>query len=169
MPQPSVTKICLKITCLKLHSNFPGANEFTQYIYVTWTGHHTVGDIPAYNSARSSATTTTKIDMCSWMRWCSTSWVELRYWNTKHQCCMSCFHTIQTSSVELMSTLFIYWSEKKKKNILIDLYPFATIPVFILLNSLRHKHWNCMSNQLTRCLWNISILRWFPYSILWML
>ena len=29
MPQPSITKICLKITCLKFHSNFPGANELT--------------------------------------------------------------------------------------------------------------------------------------------
>ena len=27
MPQPSISKICLKITCLKFHSNFPGANE----------------------------------------------------------------------------------------------------------------------------------------------
>ena len=27
MPQPLITKICLKITCLKFHSNFPGANE----------------------------------------------------------------------------------------------------------------------------------------------
>ena len=27
MPQSSITKICLKITCLKFHSNFPGANE----------------------------------------------------------------------------------------------------------------------------------------------
>ena len=27
MPQPSITKICLKITCLKFHLNFPGANE----------------------------------------------------------------------------------------------------------------------------------------------
>ena len=27
MPQLSITKICLKITCLKFHSNFPGANE----------------------------------------------------------------------------------------------------------------------------------------------
>ena len=27
MSQPSIIKICLKITCLKLHSNFPGANE----------------------------------------------------------------------------------------------------------------------------------------------
>ena len=27
MPQPSIIKICLKITCLKLYSNFPGANE----------------------------------------------------------------------------------------------------------------------------------------------
>ena len=25
MPQPLITKICLKITCLKFHSNFPGA------------------------------------------------------------------------------------------------------------------------------------------------
>ena len=32
MPQPSVTKICLKITCIKFHSNFPGANEL---IYVS--------------------------------------------------------------------------------------------------------------------------------------
>ena len=29
MPQPSITKICLKITYLKFHSNFPGANELT--------------------------------------------------------------------------------------------------------------------------------------------
>ena len=29
MPQPSVTKICLKITYLNLHLNFPGANELT--------------------------------------------------------------------------------------------------------------------------------------------
>ena len=27
MPQPSITKICLKITCLKFHSNFPRPNE----------------------------------------------------------------------------------------------------------------------------------------------
>ena len=27
MPQPSITKIHLKITYLKFHSNFPGANE----------------------------------------------------------------------------------------------------------------------------------------------
>ena len=27
IPQPSVTKICLKITYLKFHSNFPGADE----------------------------------------------------------------------------------------------------------------------------------------------
>ena len=27
IPQPSITKICLKITCLKFHSNSPGANE----------------------------------------------------------------------------------------------------------------------------------------------
>ena len=26
-PLSSTTKICLKITCLKFHSNFPGANE----------------------------------------------------------------------------------------------------------------------------------------------
>ena len=30
MSQPSITKICLKITCLKFHSNFPGSNELTQ-------------------------------------------------------------------------------------------------------------------------------------------
>ena len=29
MPQPSITKICLKITCLKFNSNFPGASELT--------------------------------------------------------------------------------------------------------------------------------------------
>ena len=31
MPQLSITKICLKITCLKFHSNFPGANELTHW------------------------------------------------------------------------------------------------------------------------------------------
>ena len=29
MPQPSITRMCLKITCLKFHSNFPGANELS--------------------------------------------------------------------------------------------------------------------------------------------
>ena len=29
MPQPSITEICLKSTCLKFHFNFPGANELT--------------------------------------------------------------------------------------------------------------------------------------------
>ena len=36
LPQPSITKSCLKITCtcVKFHSNFPGANELTgQYMY----------------------------------------------------------------------------------------------------------------------------------------
>ena len=32
MPQPLITKICLKITCLKFQSNFPGANELTTLI-----------------------------------------------------------------------------------------------------------------------------------------
>ena len=31
IPQPSITKICLKITCLKFHSNFPGANELRNH------------------------------------------------------------------------------------------------------------------------------------------
>ena len=31
MSQPSITKICLKITCLKFHSNFRGANELLQF------------------------------------------------------------------------------------------------------------------------------------------
>ena len=31
MPQSSITKICLKITCLQFHSNFPGANELKYY------------------------------------------------------------------------------------------------------------------------------------------
>ena len=30
MPQPSINKIHLKITYLKSHSNFPGANELNQ-------------------------------------------------------------------------------------------------------------------------------------------
>ena len=30
MPQPPITKICLKITYLISHLNFPGANELTQ-------------------------------------------------------------------------------------------------------------------------------------------
>ena len=33
MPQPSITKICLKIVCLKFHSNFPGANELTKIFF----------------------------------------------------------------------------------------------------------------------------------------
>ena len=32
MSQPSIIEICLKITCLKFHSNFPGANELTHHI-----------------------------------------------------------------------------------------------------------------------------------------
>ena len=33
MHQPSITKICFKITCLKFHSNFPGANEFIEFVF----------------------------------------------------------------------------------------------------------------------------------------
>ena len=37
MPQPSITKICLKITCLKFHENFPGANELMDNLPLfTW-------------------------------------------------------------------------------------------------------------------------------------
>ena len=40
MPQPSIIKICLKITCLKFNSNFPGANELindrTVQLTVIW-------------------------------------------------------------------------------------------------------------------------------------
>ena len=32
MPQPAITKIRLKITYLKFHSNFPGANE----LMISW-------------------------------------------------------------------------------------------------------------------------------------
>ena len=35
MPQPSITKMCLKITCLRIHSNFPGANELIHWGPVT--------------------------------------------------------------------------------------------------------------------------------------
>ena len=38
MPQPSITKICLKITCLKFHSNFPGAIEYQSLIWA-WISH----------------------------------------------------------------------------------------------------------------------------------
>ena len=34
----SITKVCLKITCLKLHSNFPGANELISWHLVS-PGH----------------------------------------------------------------------------------------------------------------------------------
>ena len=34
MPQPSITKICLKITCLKFNSKFPGANELIIHVYL---------------------------------------------------------------------------------------------------------------------------------------
>ena len=39
MPQPSITKICLKNTYLKFHSNFPGANELKtiDYLKNVWT------------------------------------------------------------------------------------------------------------------------------------
>ena len=43
MPQPSITIICLKITCLKFHSDFPGASElislwWNDVIWHQWTG-----------------------------------------------------------------------------------------------------------------------------------
>ena len=43
MPQPSITKICLKTTCLKLHSNFPGVNELTcspSQLHIFSLDHH---------------------------------------------------------------------------------------------------------------------------------
>ena len=42
MPQPSITKICLKITCLKFHSKFKfprGQWVNISYLYVGWGGH----------------------------------------------------------------------------------------------------------------------------------
>ena len=37
MPQPSITKISLKIMCIKFHSNLPGANEFKQNdVWTKW-------------------------------------------------------------------------------------------------------------------------------------
>ena len=38
MPQPSITKICLKITYLEFHSNFLGANELSAIMQqpITW-------------------------------------------------------------------------------------------------------------------------------------
>ena len=36
MPQPSITKIRLKITYLKFQSNFPGANELIIVIKFMW-------------------------------------------------------------------------------------------------------------------------------------
>ena len=40
MPQSSITKIYLKITCLKFHSNFPGANELRFHKTGIIQGHH---------------------------------------------------------------------------------------------------------------------------------
>ena len=47
MPQPSISKICSTVTCLKYHSNFPGANATYQcallwYILVIWHAHCTI-------------------------------------------------------------------------------------------------------------------------------
>ena len=36
MPQPSITKICLKIKYLKFHSNSPGANELNDFSSPKW-------------------------------------------------------------------------------------------------------------------------------------
>ena len=36
MSQPSITKICLKITCLKFHSNFSRANELTTFSHLAF-------------------------------------------------------------------------------------------------------------------------------------
>ena len=46
MPQSSITKICLKITCLKFHSNFPGANELSKTC--SSPGQHHIGCCMAY-------------------------------------------------------------------------------------------------------------------------
>ena len=47
MPQPSIAKICLKIKCLKFHSNFTGANELTHWGWVT---HICVGKLTIIGS-----------------------------------------------------------------------------------------------------------------------
>ena len=39
MSKPPITKICLKITCLKFHSNFVGTNEFTHRFHKTSVGN----------------------------------------------------------------------------------------------------------------------------------
>ena len=53
MSQPSITKICLKITCLKYHANFPEANELREVRYFVCMLLH---------RELSSASSTTHID-----------------------------------------------------------------------------------------------------------
>ena len=43
MPQPSITKISLKITYLKFHSNFPGVNELVLTFSIPVTAHSIPG------------------------------------------------------------------------------------------------------------------------------
>ena len=57
MPQPPITKVCLKITCLTFHSNFPGANELEAKIFLRSSNklvQHSEGDYIRCNHVYSS-------------------------------------------------------------------------------------------------------------------
>ena len=55
MPQLSISKIPWKITYLKFHSNFPGANELTHWLPdTTWHHRSTLGQVKSYCLATPS-------------------------------------------------------------------------------------------------------------------
>ena len=87
MPQPSVTKICLKITCLKFHSNFPGANELIPvlvlcvcFFFITFQFH--VNQSIIQGSNYSTAQRFRAIGKSIWAKISSISYLyrELKFW-----------------------------------------------------------------------------------------
>ena len=58
MPQPSITKIHLKITYPKFHSNFPGANELTE------------------NTCHAEGIIIPPVHQFYWLQWHHMSWIR---------------------------------------------------------------------------------------------
>ena len=92
MPQPSITKICLKITCLKFHSNFPGG-QWVNIRYCLWEVYHgrqasvsvptgdddgdaQIGDVTVIWGNPGTGATISNPGLCgtAWARWRRTWW-----------------------------------------------------------------------------------------------
>ena len=65
MPQPSITKICLNITYLNIHSNFPGPNELSKENMITGSLYSTGNTICLWKSILDAYLSNSRIKLYS--------------------------------------------------------------------------------------------------------